>query len=82
MEDNGARRTEDVLSQEIREIESRRQQRKDPTSPESLAPNGGETIHQSAKRLRLSAVCLSGGGIRSAAFCLGVLQALAVKRML
>ena len=30
----------------------------------------------------LSALCLSGGGIRSASFCLGVMQALAEKRLL
>ncbi len=30
-----------------------------------------------ARRDRLQALCLSGGGVRSAAFCLGVLQALA-----
>ncbi|MGH7154472.1 MAG: patatin-like phospholipase family protein [Acetobacteraceae bacterium] len=30
-----------------------------------------------AQQLKLSALCLSGGGIRSAAFCLGVLQGLA-----
>ncbi|MGH7211028.1 MAG: patatin-like phospholipase family protein, partial [Acetobacteraceae bacterium] len=34
-------------------------------------------LHALAHRLDLSALCLSGGGIRSAAFCLGVLQALA-----
>ena len=32
--------------------------------------------------MQLSALCLSGGGIRSAAFCLGALQTLAAKRML
>lgn len=35
-----------------------------------------------AHDLDLSALCLSGGGIRSAAFCLGVLQALAGARLL
>ena len=30
----------------------------------------------------LSALCLSGGGIRSAAFCLGIIQALANKKLL
>jgi hypothetical protein len=39
---------------------------------------GDETaLRQRAGELGLSALCLSGGGIRSAAFCLGVLQALA-----
>jgi hypothetical protein len=32
--------------------------------------------------LVLSALCLSGGGIRSAAFCLGVIQAFAAREML
>ena len=31
---------------------------------------------------RLHALCLSGGGVRSAAYCLGVLQALAAARRL
>ncbi|WP_315724805.1 MULTISPECIES: patatin-like phospholipase family protein [unclassified Bradyrhizobium] len=34
------------------------------------------------RELQLSALCLSGGGIRSAAFALGVIQALATKRLL
>src|SRR3954451_22089074 len=38
--------------------------------------------YDAALRLNLSALCLSGGGIRSAAFCLGVLQALAGKEVL
>jgi hypothetical protein len=39
-------------------------------------------LFELAHRLNLSALCLSGGGIRSAAFCLGVLQALANARLL
>jgi len=35
-----------------------------------------------ADQARLSALCLSGGGIRSATFCLGAVQALAARRML
>ena len=35
-----------------------------------------------ADQARLAALCLSGGGIRSATFCLGALQALASRRML
>jgi len=34
-------------------------------------------VVEGARKLGLSALCLSGGGIRSASFCLGVLQALA-----
>jgi hypothetical protein len=41
-----------------------------------------DTVYDDALRLRLSALCLSGGGIRSAAFCLGVLQSLAGKDLL
>ncbi len=39
-------------------------------------------LHARAHELNLSALCLSGGGIRSAAFCLGVLQALAGAKVL
>jgi hypothetical protein len=39
-------------------------------------------LHALAHRLDLTALCLSGGGIRSAAFCLGVVQALAQQRLL
>ena len=42
----------------------------------------GETLEQRAIRLNLTALCLSGGGIRSAAFSLGVLQSLAKMRLL
>jgi hypothetical protein len=37
----------------------------------------GAGLYQSLNRLDSAALCLSGGGIRSAAFCLGVIQALA-----
>ncbi|MGH1588495.1 hypothetical protein ACRBEV_09170 [Methylobacterium phyllosphaerae] len=37
---------------------------------------------QRADEARLTALCLSGGGIRSATFCLGAVQALATRRML
>ncbi|MCK9684323.1 patatin-like phospholipase family protein [Scleromatobacter humisilvae] len=36
-----------------------------------------ESIHSSPERERPTALCFSGGGIRSATFCLGVLQGLA-----
>ena len=45
------------------------------------APGDG-AIAERADRLRLTALCLSGGGIRSAAFCLGVVQSLAERRLL
>jgi hypothetical protein len=46
-------------------------------------PPGDPTTWQArADDARLSALCLSGGGIRSATFCLGAVQALATRRML
>ncbi|HSU05845.1 MAG TPA: patatin-like phospholipase family protein [Acetobacteraceae bacterium] len=46
-------------------------------------PIAGESdLRKLAHRLGLSALCLSGGGIRSASFCLGVLQALASAKLL
>jgi Patatin-like phospholipase len=39
-------------------------------------------LHRAALDRGLSALCLSGGGIRSASFCLGVVQALARARLL
>ena len=44
------------------------------------APVGGAAAR--ADQLALTALCLSGGGIRSAAFCLGVVQSLAERRLL
>lgn len=44
---------------------------------------GDQTPWQArADQARLAGLCLSGGGIRSATFCLGALQALANRRML
>jgi len=48
---------------------------------DQLPASEGE-LNELADQLGLSALCLSGGGIRSAAFCLGVLQALARARLL
>ncbi len=44
--------------------------------------SGGGAAADCADRLGLTALCLSGGGIRSAAFCLGVVQSLAERRLL
>jgi hypothetical protein len=44
--------------------------------------NKRRSIYASAHRLSLSALCLSGGGIRSAAVSLGVIQALADRGLL
>jgi hypothetical protein len=72
--------TQDMLCQELDEIESRRRRRAGTNA--TSVDDDLETHEQRAQRLQLSALCLSGGGIRSAAFCLGVLQVLAAKRML
>ena len=49
-------------------------------------PRTRQWLHDHADQLsrhgERTALCLSGGGIRSAAFCLGALQALAAKRLL
>jgi hypothetical protein len=45
----------------------------------SLSPNvTGIALYRALNQLGSSALCLSGGGIRSAAFALGVIQALAI----
>lgn len=41
-----------------------------------------ENVYDWAREKNLTALCLSGGGIRSASFCLGVIQALARKGLL
>jgi hypothetical protein len=46
------------------------------------APGGAAGMVDPDVAARLHALCLSGGGIRSAAFCLGVIQALARQRLL
>jgi hypothetical protein len=71
--------TQEALCQELDEIERRRARR---VGAAHAAQDDFETQQQRADRLNLSALCLSGGGIRSAAFCLGVLQCLAGKRLL
>ena len=52
-----------------------------------FSPQAGEIKDETAlnkgfRGARLAALCLSGGGIRSASFCLGVIQALAEARLL
>lgn len=55
---------EDVLCQESRAIHG-------------VALDGSVPLPRALCQLKSAALCLSGGGIRSAAFCLGVVQALA-----
>ena len=45
---------------------------------EDLNGQSGTELYRSLNGLNSAALCLSGGGIRSAAFALGVIQALAV----
>lgn len=79
MPDPGVVTAQEALCHELDEIERRRSRR---SAAARSASDDFETREQRAQRLRLSALCLSGGGIRSASFCLGVLQALARKGML
>jgi hypothetical protein len=60
-----------LLEQEL----SRRQS--DHPAAKSWYVSTGEDVYNAAAREKLSGLCFSGGGIRSATFCLGVLQALA-----
>ncbi len=71
--------TQKMLCQELDQIEERRRRRCG--APQS-EPDDGADPETRARRLKLNALCLSGGGIRSAAFCLGLLQGLAEKRLL
>lgn len=41
-----------------------------------------ERFHKATERRPVTAICLSGGGIRSATFCLGVIQSLAKNKLL
>jgi hypothetical protein len=86
--DNG-----DVLLGELRAIEERRallaDSKRNPKSVLALAPDPKtppekklEDFVTRAGKLNLSALCLSGGGIRSAAFALGVVQGLAARNIL
>jgi hypothetical protein len=72
--------TEAAVCDELDEIERRRKAAR--FSYDRSTNPCGETLEQRAQRLKLTALCLSGGGIRSAAFSLGVLQSLAKMRLL
>jgi hypothetical protein len=60
-----------ALSEELRAIRG-----------QEFSTGSEDDLLQHAQKQDLSALCLSGGGIRSAAFCLGVLQALACTKLL
>jgi hypothetical protein len=61
--------------------------RRDSSDPESMSPKSwsqypDEDVYDAADREELAGLCFSGGGIRSATFCLGVMQAFAEARKL
>jgi hypothetical protein len=72
--------TEAAIREELDEIERRRTAAE--FSYDQSTNASGETVEKRAMRLNLTALCLSGGGVRSAAFSLGVLQSLARMRLL
>jgi len=66
---NARRQTEEVLRAEARAVHG--------AKAGELSDKHGSQLFQALNRLHAAALCLSGGGIRSAAFSLGVIQALA-----
>jgi hypothetical protein len=58
-----------------RELSQRK--RNDNAELSSWEETGSEDVYDAAAREELAGLCFSGGGIRSATFCLGVMQALA-----
>jgi Patatin-like phospholipase len=70
--------TENVLRTEALTIHSSKLSDKDNTDLKAdLINEKGPGLYRALNRLDSAALCLSGGGIRSAAFSLGVIQALA-----
>jgi hypothetical protein len=59
--------TEEVLREEAKAIHG---------DKAKVEGKSGRALYQELHRLDSAALCLSGGGIRSAAFALGVIQAL------
>ena len=77
-------RTSEVLTAEFEAIfgaDPVRRLRQQPVGAEDEAARLAQ-IRNAAHRLQPAALCLSGGGIRSAAFALGILQALARANLL
>ncbi len=56
---------------------SQKKQGTEPVSWEVASKRELDALGPDARKDRLHALCLSGGGVRSAAYCLGVIQALA-----
>jgi predicted acylesterase/phospholipase RssA len=75
-----------VFHEEIARINQRRALRKDPLGAIRLEHEAkdasGEWVWRPAQEANVVGLALSGGGIRSAAFCLGVLQALDTTKVL
>lgn len=67
---------EQVLSAELEQIARRRQEGEAPPT----VPDG--TPHERAHKMEMTGLALSGGGIRSASFCLGILQGLSGRGLL
>jgi S1-C subfamily serine protease len=65
-------RTDEILAREAEEILRRRE-----TGNQSKFNQHGRSLYRKLNDCKFAALCLSGGGIRSAAFGLGVIQALA-----
>jgi hypothetical protein len=69
-----------LLEQEAGLLVDRRDlHHRDPTTPRFRQSDPNEDIYDWARKQRLTGMCLSGGGIRSATFNLGILQGLAVR---
>lgn len=63
-------------------VRSREQPNRSPDQIAAIIASGLPAFHAEAERHRTTALCLSGGGIRSAAFSLGVVQSFAAKGLL
>jgi len=73
-----------VIQKEIEQIRITRHlsgEQADRAIPPQPQPNAG-TVWQQADGMKLTGLALSGGGIRSATFCLGVIQSLCEGRLL
>ena len=73
---------EKVLSEELRLIGMRRKPDAQPASDPALSDLDKEAVYRKAQETSSLGLAFSGGGIRSATFNLGVLQALAEKKLL
>src|SRR5579864_2977981 len=89
MFNDGAERTnfDGVIEQELKEIDSRRGTPSkavsgSTTAPAAASPTPTPDWKDRCHEKRLFGICISGGGIRSATFALGVLQGLTKKGLL